>query len=106
VAEASPNCAAYWNTLGVAHYRAGDFNATISALGWAIDLTQGGTAFDHVFLAMAHAQLGDQEQALHWLDRARLWMQQYNPDHSELGCLCDEARSVLSAVANSSIAAH
>jgi tetratricopeptide (TPR) repeat protein len=106
VAEASPNCAVYWNTLGVAHYRAGDFNATIAALGRAIDLTEGGTAFDHVFLAMAHAQLGDQEQARHWLDRARSWMQQYSPDHSELGCLCDEARSVLSAAPNSSITVH
>ena len=84
-AEANPNCATYWNTLGAAHYRAGDFNATITALGRAIDLTEGGTAFDHLFLAMAHAQLGDQERAQHWLGQATLWMEQHSPDHPELG---------------------
>jgi len=106
VAEANPNCATYWNTLGAAHYRAGDFNAAIAALGRAIDLTEGGTAFDHVFLAMAHAQLGDQEQAQHWLDQALQWMEQHLPDHSELACLRDEARSVLSAAPDSSFTAH
>jgi len=105
-AEANPNCATYWNTLGAAHYRAGDFTATVSALSRAIDLTEGGTAFDHVFLAMAHAQLGDQERAQHWLDQARLWMEQHSPDHSELACLRDEARSVLSAAPDSSITVH
>ncbi len=105
-AEVNPNCATYWNTLGAAHYRSGDFTATIAALGRAIDLTEGGTAFDHVFLAMAHARLGDQEQAQHWLDQARLWMEQYSPDHSELACLRDEARSILSATPDPSTTVH
>jgi tetratricopeptide (TPR) repeat protein len=102
-AEVNPNCATYWNTLGVAHYRAGDFSSAIATLSRAMDLTEGGTAFDHVFLAMAHAQLGDQEQAEHWLDRARLWMEQCNQDHSELTCLCDEACYVLSTALDSSV---
>lgn len=104
--EANPNCATYWNTLGVAHYRAGDFKAAIATLGRAIDLTKGGTAFDHVFLAMAHAQLGDPEQAQHWFEHANLSMEQYSPDHSELPFLRDEARSVLSAVPDSSVTVH
>src|SRR5262249_25094735 len=94
-AQANPGCATYWNTLGAAHDRAGDLHATIAALGRAVDLTEGGTAFDHVFLAMAHAQLGDQEQAQHWLDLAELWAEQHNPDHAELASLCAEAKSVL-----------
>jgi hypothetical protein len=102
-AEVNPNCATYWNTLGAAHYRARDFNAAITTLSRAIGLTEGGTAFDHVFLAMAHAQLGDQEQAEHSLDHARLWMEQYSPDHSELTCLCDEACYVLSTALDSSV---
>ncbi len=104
--ETNPNCATYWNTLGAAHYRAGDFNGTIAALGRARDLSEGGSAFDHVFLAMARARLGDQEQAERWLDQAKVWMEQYNPDHSELACLRDEARSVLSAASDSSFTVH
>jgi len=105
-AESIPDCGAYCNTLGAAHYRAGDFNAAIAALGRAISLTEGGTAFDHVFMAMAHARLGDQERAQHWLDQAGSWMEQHSPDHSELACLRDEARSVVSAAADSSLTAH
>ena len=102
-ANANPNCAAYWNTLGAAHYRAGDFDAAITTLGRAIDLTDGGTAFDHIFLAMAYAQLGDQRQAQRWFHYAKLWMEQYNPDHSELACLRNEAHSVLSVASDSSV---
>jgi hypothetical protein len=102
-AQADPGCATYFNTLGAAHYRGGDFPAAIAALGRAIDLSEGGTAFDHLFLAMAHAKLGDQEQAEHWLGQGRLWMQQHDPDHSELACLSDEARSVLSAAPDPAI---
>jgi tetratricopeptide (TPR) repeat protein len=102
-AELKPNCATYWNTLGTAHYRAGDYNAAIVALGRAIDLTHGGTAFDHVFLAMALAQIGDFEQAQRWLHHASLWIEQYSPDHFELACLRDEARAVLSATFDTSV---
>lgn len=100
-AKANPNCATYLNTLGAAHYRAGDFHAAIATLGRAIDLTKGGTAFDHVFLSMAHAQLGDQREAQHWFDQAKLWMEQHTPDHAELTCLSEEARFVQSIPANS-----
>jgi len=106
VAEANPNCATYWNTLGAAYYRAGDFNSAIAALGRAIDLSEGGTAFDHVFLAMAHAQLGDQEQAQQWLDHAEVWMERHSTDHCELACLRDEARSVLSAAPDSTVTVY
>ena len=54
-AEAHPECSTYWNTLGAAHYRAGDFEAAVTALDRATALGNGGTAFDHVFLAMARA---------------------------------------------------
>jgi hypothetical protein len=103
VVQANPNCATYWNTLGVAYYRAGDFNTAIAALERAIELTEGGTAFDHAFIAMAHAQLGDREKAEDWLHHAEVWMEQYSPDHCELTWLCDEARSVLSVASSSSV---
>ena len=66
-----PDAAAYWNTLGVAHYRAGDDRAAVAALDRARALG-GGTAFDDVFLAMAHARLGDTAEARQDLARAML----------------------------------
>ena len=63
-----PDAAAYWNTLGVAHYRAGDDHAAVAALDRARTLG-GGTAFDDVFLAMAHARLGDPAEARQALAR-------------------------------------
>jgi hypothetical protein len=47
-------------------------------------LTKGGTVFDYVFLALAHAQLGQQEQALSWSAQADLWIQQQKTCHPQL----------------------
>jgi tetratricopeptide (TPR) repeat protein len=103
--EAQPDCSTYWNTLGVVHYRASDFNAAVTALNRARILNEGGTAFDHVFLAMAYSKLGNQEVAQHWLTQAILWMEQYSAGHAELHRLCDEAKLTLAAGANTSAAA-
>ena len=48
----------YWNTLGVAHYRAGDSPAAIDALNKSVTLGWD-DGFNSFFLAMAHARLGD-----------------------------------------------
>jgi len=105
-AAAHPECSTYWNTLGAARYRAGDFNASVTALNRATVLSQGGSAFDHFFLAMAHARLENQEQAQHWFAQAMLWMEQHRPGHSELLRLCDEARSILFGIPSTSDTAH
>jgi hypothetical protein len=105
-AAAHPECSVYWNTLGAAHYRAGNFEAAIAALDRATALSDGGTAFDHVFLAMAYAQLAKYEQAQRYFERARRWMEQYQLDHPELLRLCDEAMSILPASPETSTAAH
>ena len=75
--EADPEKAAYWNTLGAAYYRAGDDASAISALERSVALTAGGTGFDYVFLTLAHARLGQFEQASHWKAQADLWMEQH-----------------------------
>jgi hypothetical protein len=86
---------AYWNTLGAAYFRNGNPNATIAALDRAIALADDGNPFNHVFLAMAYAQLGDREQAQHWLAQAILLKDRDYPNHPELACFCDEARAVV-----------
>jgi hypothetical protein len=94
IVEECPDSAAYWNTLGVTHYRAGDARSAVAALDRATALS-GGTAFDDVFLAMAHARLGDMERARQELARAMVRAERDCPGHPELASLCDEAHAVL-----------
>ena len=61
--ELAPKEGGYWNTLGVAQYRVGAWQAAITALERSMALRQGGDAFDWLFLAMAHWQLGHREDA-------------------------------------------
>jgi tetratricopeptide (TPR) repeat protein len=100
--EMDPECSTYWNTLGAAHYRAGDFQFAIADLNQATALGNGGTTFDHVFLAMAHARLGHLEDARRWFDLAMIEMEHAPPSHTELHRLRDEAGSLLPAVAATS----
>ena len=91
-----PDAEIYWNTLGTAYYRAGDDASAVAALDRATALGDG-TAFDDVFLAMAHARLGDHEQAELRLTQAIFRMERDYPGHPELVCFCDEARFILAA---------
>jgi serine/threonine protein kinase/tetratricopeptide (TPR) repeat protein/WD40 repeat protein len=65
-----------WNTLGVAHYRAGNWKAAVEALDRSRALRQGGDAFDFFFLAMAHWRLGHKEEARKWHQQAVEWVKQ------------------------------
>jgi uncharacterized protein HemY len=82
--EADPGCPTYWNTLGLAFYRTADATSAITALERSVALTNGGTGFDYVFLALAHAQLGQQEQALSWSAQADLWIRQHKTCHPQV----------------------
>jgi serine/threonine protein kinase/WD40 repeat protein len=73
--ERAPLDAIYWNTLGVAHYRAGDYRGAIEALAKSEELEpETHFAFNAFFLAMAHWQLEQTDEARQWLDRASAWM--------------------------------
>ena len=69
----------YWNTLGVAHYRAGEFQSALVALSRSVELRSGGDGADHFFLAMAYERLGDRKQARIWYDKAVQWMDKRSP---------------------------
>jgi tetratricopeptide (TPR) repeat protein len=97
VTQAQPGCKAYWNTLGAAYYRAGDFEAAITALNRNTTVSDRGTVFDHVFLAMAHAELGNHEESRLWLSLVMSEKERDYPGHSELTRLCDEVHSVIAA---------
>jgi tetratricopeptide (TPR) repeat protein/serine/threonine protein kinase len=68
--ELAPKTGSYWNTLGVAHYRAGDWNAALAALDKSMQLHTNPEAGDMYVKAMALWQLGDKEEARTWYDRA------------------------------------
>ncbi len=89
--QADPHSAAYWNTLGAAHYRAGDPTSAIDALERSITLSRGGTGFDYVFLSLSHASLGQFEQARDWRDRTATWLQQHDGKHPGLLRLYEHA---------------
>ena len=93
--ERAPGNGAYWNTLGVAQYRAGDYEAAIKTLGKSMELGSGGVAFDWFFLAMAHWQLKHTEEARRWYDKGVAWMEKNKSDDDELLRFRAEAAELL-----------
>jgi uncharacterized protein HemY len=96
--ELESNNADWWNTLGVAHYRRGDWIAAIDALTWAAELRGGDDACDWLFLAMCHAQRGQLEMAQAYYARAARLIQE-QPTNDELCRFRMEAEKVLAAAA-------
>src|SRR5262249_37167292 len=72
-----PEMREFWNTLGVAYYRAGEWTPATEALEKSMQLKDGGggDAHDWLFLAMIRWRLGDKEQARRWFDRSIGWIQ-------------------------------
>ena len=64
-------------------------------LNESMDLRSGGDASDWLCLAMAHWQLGDEQQAAHWYDRAAEWMDNNPSDDAELRGFRAEADDLL-----------
>jgi tetratricopeptide (TPR) repeat protein len=86
----------YWNTLGVAQYRAGDWNAVLEALNTSQVLCRGDSfSFDAFFLAMAHWQRGDHDQARKFYSPALVWMEKHGPKNEELVRFRTEAANLL-----------
>ena len=92
-----PDCEVYWNTLGAAYLCNGEPRAAVTAIDRALAFANDANPFNYVFLAMAYAQLGDREQARHWLAEAILVKERDYQNHHELACFCDEARAVVDA---------
>ena len=73
--ELEPKQGMWWNTLGAAHYRAGNWKESIAALEKSMELRAGGDSFDWFFLAMAHGKLGHKDEGHKWYDKAVEWME-------------------------------
>jgi tetratricopeptide (TPR) repeat protein len=93
--ERAPKTGDYWNTLGVAYYRTGDWKSAVAALTKSMDLRKGGDPTDWFFLAMAHYRLGDKEQGRKSYDQAVDWMERNKPKDEELRQFRAEAAELL-----------
>jgi tetratricopeptide (TPR) repeat protein len=101
-ADRMPSEGTYWNTLGAAQYRAGDWKAAIAAFDRSMELRDGGDAHDWFFLAMTYHKLGNAAEARKRYDQAVAWMAKNGPALArnaqvaeELGRFRSEAEDVL-----------
>jgi tetratricopeptide (TPR) repeat protein len=74
--EVSPQNGDWWNTLGVAYYRAGEWEESKKALYRSMELRNDGDSFDWFFLGLVHFKLGHKERAREWYDKAVGWVRQ------------------------------
>jgi Flp pilus assembly protein TadD len=93
--ESAPKRGANWNTLGAAHYRAGNWQGAIAAFEKSMNLREGGDSFDWFFLAMAYWQLEERDKARHWYSQAAQWMKKNRPNDEELRRFRAEASALL-----------
>ena len=100
--HSEPKSVLYLNTLGAVLYRAGRFDESLARLSEAGALVQEPSeatlfppAYIWFFLAMAHGQLGNQEEARQWYDKAVAWTQANKPDDVELRRFQAEAATLL-----------
>jgi len=82
--EIDPGQGTFWNTLGVAYYRAGEIDEAKRALHRAMELRNEGDSFDWFFLALVHLKQGRRDDARQWYDKAVKWYQRAMPFDREL----------------------
>ncbi len=97
VVQNSPRVRDVWTTLGAAHYRVGAWNDAIAALEKSESVVPGVfTAANGFFLAMAHWQRGEKEQARKWYAKGSKAMETaIQPTRRELEGLRKEASGLL-----------
>ena len=64
----------YLHTLGLAHYRAGQFDKAVEQLEKSIKGNWKANAANWLVLAMAHQRMGQADEARNWFDKAVQWL--------------------------------
>jgi tetratricopeptide (TPR) repeat protein len=85
----------FQNTLGVALYRAGNWKEAVAALEKSLPMNKVRASDDGFFLAMAHWQLGDHDQARKYYALAVVWMEKNEPKDDALVRFRAEAEELL-----------
>jgi serine/threonine protein kinase len=81
-AAREPQMRECWNTLGMARYRTGQWEAAEAALKKSVERGKGGDPSDWFFLAMACWRQDKREEARDWYDKCQRWMKE-NPRTDE-----------------------
>jgi tetratricopeptide (TPR) repeat protein len=81
--------------LGAAHYRAGEWAEAVAVLEETLKNLPHGDGRVQFYLALAHRQLGHQEQATTHLARGREWLQEHRPGDPDLQRLQQEAATLI-----------
>jgi serine/threonine protein kinase/Tfp pilus assembly protein PilF len=84
-----------WNTRSLVQLRGGDWKAALESARRANELHHDKSGEDWILLAVAHAQLGDREQARRWYDRALPWLSRNRSGDQDFRRLQAEAASLL-----------
>ena len=84
----------YWGTLGIAHYRAGQWGDALTAFQEATKLRNGDDSLEWFYLAMIHWRLGEEEQARKWYDQALQRVEENDPDSNELKHIRNELKNI------------
>jgi tetratricopeptide (TPR) repeat protein len=93
---ANPKERAFWNTLGLAHLRAGHWPLAADAVLKSIELqSQGGDASDRLLMSMLCWRRGDKAAALDWYIRALDWLSRYPESDASLRTLRAESERLL-----------
>ena len=85
----------FWNTLGLVHYRRGEWQPAITALDKARSLHSSCETYDFFFLAMAQWQLGHKDQARQSHQKALAALPKTGPINEELQRFQQEAAKLL-----------
>ena len=93
--ELLPNDANVANTLALAEYRCGHWLESIAASERSLTLRSGGNANDWFFLAMAHWQKGDKDEARKWFDKAVAWTKEKAPEDADSRRFWEEVAELL-----------
>jgi len=93
--QLAPEKGNYWNSLGIAQFRAGHHRAAIESLNHSMQLRQGGDSFDWFFFAMVEWHLGKRAKAQKTYLQAVEWMDQHKPTDKTLLRFRNEAGKLL-----------
>jgi tetratricopeptide (TPR) repeat protein len=73
----------FWNTLGAALYRAGEWEDARATLAHSMELRNGGDSFDWFFVSLVDLKLGRKTEAHDWYERAVESFQRSAPQNRE-----------------------
>ncbi|MGE0697196.1 MAG: protein kinase [Pirellulales bacterium] len=94
--KTAPNDPMIFNTLGVAQYRAGQWEESIASLTKAEELAPDKhSGFNWFFQAMSNWQLDQKDEARTWYDKSVEWMEKNQPKNEELLRFRAEAKQLL-----------